>query len=166
MAEADVTTGYVTASYLLTGESYADSYKGGKMGGIKIKNPFDFEKGTGKGAFEIGARYEYLGVDDATITNTTASTYDETRARGAWDCGTTSATYGTGTIGSNPLSGCDVSVHQYTVGLKWIANPNVLAKVSLTYSDYGHDVIAPDFGTMTNTFDSETMLQTRVQWMF
>ncbi len=164
MAEADVTTGYVTASYLLTGESYADSYKGGKMGGIKIKNPFDFEKGTGKGAFEIGARYEYLGVDDASITNVTG--YDESRARGAWDCGTTSATYGTGTIGSNPLSGCDVSVHQYTVGLKWIANPNVLAKVSLTYSDYGHDVIAPDFGTMTNTFDSETMLQTRVQWMF
>ena len=168
-AEADVTTGYVTASYLLTGESYADSYKGGIMKGIKVKNPFDFEKGTGRGAWEIGARYEYLGVDDASIT-TTNSLFNESRARGAWDCGTTAATYGVdNSTGANTINGCDVSVHQYTVGLKWIANPNVLAKVSLTYSDYGHDVIAPDFSgssSTANTFDSETLLQTRVQWMF
>jgi phosphate-selective porin OprO/OprP len=61
--------------------------------------------------------------------------------------------------------------YQYTVGLKWIANPNVLAKVSLTHSDYGQDqLMAPDFadkGAGTGeTFDSETLLQTRIQWMF
>jgi phosphate-selective porin OprO/OprP len=170
-AEADVEIGYISANYILTGEHYSKSYKGGKMKGIKVKNPFDFEKGTGTGAFEIGARYEYLGIDDAKVTN--VSGYDENRARGAWDCpaGTsaasgTSATYGTGTGATGTLNGCDLDIHQYTIGLKWIANPNVLAKVSLTYSDYGEDLIAPDFADSGESFDSETLLQTRVQWMF
>jgi phosphate-selective porin OprO/OprP len=167
-AEADVKTGYITASYMLTGESYADSYKEGIMKGIKVKNPFDFEKGTGKGAFEIAARYEYLGVDDVKITSVTG--YDESRARGAFDCGagTLDDTYkqSSSRIGQTYGSACDLDIHQYTVGLKWIANPNVLAKVSLTYSDYGTDLRAPDYGTETNKFDSETLLQTRVQWMF
>ena len=149
---------------MLTGESYSDSYKGGIMKGIKVKNPFDFETGKGRGAFEIAARYEYLGIDDIKIES--ASGYDESRARGAFDCGSTvSDTYKTSSAGTTYGSGCDLDVHQYTIGLKWIANPNVLAKVSLTYSDYGQDVIAPDFSG-TNTFDSETLLQTRVQWMF
>jgi phosphate-selective porin OprO/OprP len=165
-AEADVEIGYISANYMLTGEHYSKSYKGGKMKGIKIKNPFDFENGTGTGAWEIGARYEYLGIDDAKITNTASSTFDETRARGAWDCGATSATYGTGTVGSNPLAGCDLEVNQYTVGVKWIANPNVLAKMSLTYADYGENLIAPDISGSGEKFDSETLLQTRIQWMF
>ena len=131
------------------------------MGGIKVKNPFDFEKGTGKGAFEIGARYEYLGIDDVKLSQGTAGTgTTATRLRGAWDCDAAlQDTY-------TSAAGCDLDIHQYTVGLKWIANPNVLAKVSLTYSDYGHDVRAPDFGSETEAFDSETLLQTRVQWMF
>lgn len=159
-AEADVEIGYISANYVLTGEHYSKSYKGGKMKGIKVKNPFDFENGTGTGAWEIGARYEYLGIDDMKMTQ--QSGYDETRARGAWDCGGSVGDTYKGISGD----GCDLDIHQYTVGLKWIANPNVLAKVSLTYSDYGEKVQAPDFGSETNSFDSETLLQTRIQWMF
>jgi phosphate-selective porin OprO/OprP len=163
-AEADVKSGYISANYVLTGEHYSKSYKDGKMKGIKVKNPFDFESGKGMGAWELGARYEYLGIDDLKITQGTGS-YDDTRIRGAWDCGV--ATKDTYTSGFNS---CDLDVHQYTVGLKWIANPNVLAKVSLTYSDYGDKLMAPDFadkGASTGeTFDSETLLQTRIQWMF
>jgi phosphate-selective porin OprO/OprP len=162
-AEADVEIGYISANYILTGEHYSKSYKGGKMKGIKVKNPFDFENGTGTGAWEIGFRYEYLGIDDAKVKH--VHNYDESRARGAWDCNSTaSATYGTGSSGS--LSGCDLDINQYTVGLKWIANPNVLAKMSLTYSDYGQDLVAPDFSGSGEKFDSETLLQTRIQWMF
>ena len=159
-AEADVTIGYLSANYMLTGEHYSKSYKGGKMKGIKIKNPFDFENGTGTGAWEIGARYEYLGIDDMKMTQ--QASYDETRARGAWDCGGSVDDTYKGITGS----GCDLDIHQYTIGVKWIANPNVLAKVSLTYADYGEKVQAPDFGSETNSFDSETLLQTRIQWMF
>ena len=158
--EADVEIGYLSASYILSGESYADSYKEGIMKGIKVKNPFDFEKGTGKGAWEIGARYEYLGVDDIKmVQNSTLGS--ENRLRGAYDCGgATGSTY------KSTGAGCDLDVNQYTIGLKWIANPNVLAKVSLTYSDFGENLHAPDVGSETNKFDSETLLQTRVQWMF
>jgi len=158
--EADIATGYISANYILTGEHYSKSYKGGKMKGIKVKNPFDFENGTGTGAWEIGARYEYLGIDDIKLTQA-SGLGSETRLRGAFDCGgAVDDTYkGTG-------AGCDLDIHQYTIGLKWIANPNVLAKVSLTYSDFGEKVQAPDFGSETNSFDSETLLQTRVQWMF
>ena len=158
-AEADVKIGYISANYILTGEHYSKSYKGGKMKGIKVKNPFDFEKGTGTGAWEIGARYEYLGVDDIKMTQA-SGLGEETRIRGAFDCGGAVAdTYkGTG-------AGCDLDVHQYSIGVKWIANPNVLAKASLTYSDYGEDVMPPDIAG-SDTFDSETLLQTRIQWMF
>lgn len=160
--EADVEIGYISANYVLTGEHYSKSYKGGKMKGIKVKNPFDFENGTGSGAWELGFRYEYLGIDDVKLSQSSSAHGAETRLRGAWDCGGSSISdsyKGTG-------AGCDLDINQYTVGLKWIANPNVLAKVSLTYSDYGQDVKAPDFGTKTNTFDSETLLHTRIQWMF
>ena len=160
-AEADVKTGYISAKYILTGEHYAKSYKGGKMKGIKIKNPFDFENGTGTGAWEIGARYEYLGIDDMKTTNVAGN--KENRFRGAFDCGATADTYGD-EVGTS-LSGCDTSINQYTIGVKWLANQNVMAKASLTYADYGEDLLPADING-NETFDSETLLQTRIQWMF
>jgi phosphate-selective porin OprO/OprP len=160
-AEADVKTGYISANYILTGEHYAKSYKGGKMKGIKIKNPFDFENGTGTGAWEIGARYEYLGIDDMKTTNVAGN--KENRFRGAFDCGATADTYGD-EVGTS-LSGCDTSINQYTIGVKWLANQNVMAKASLTYADYGEDLLPADING-NETFDSETLFQTRIQWMF
>lgn len=160
-AEADVKIGYISAGYILTGEHYSKSYKGGKMKGIKVKNPFDFEKGTGNGAWEIVARYERLEVDDIKLSAGGAG--DESRLRGAFDCGgTVRDTY---KISGGFNTGCDLEVNQYTLGLKWIANQNVLAKVSLTHSDYGQDILAPDVAS-NEEFDSETLLQTRIQWMF
>jgi phosphate-selective porin OprO/OprP len=160
-AEADVKSGYISAGYILTGEHYSKSYKGGKMKGIKIKNPFNFEDGTGTGAWEIMARYEYLGIDDIKLSAGGAG--DESRLRGAFDCG--GATRDTYKIGSGYNTGCDLDVNQYTLGLKWIANQNVLAKVSLTHSDFGQNVLPPDVAG-NEQFDSETLLQTRIQWMF
>jgi phosphate-selective porin OprO/OprP len=71
---------------MLTGEHYSKSYKGGKMKGIKIKNPFDFENGTGTGAWEIGARYEYLVLMTQNLHAATAG-YNEnssSRCLGLW----------------------------------------------------------------------------------
>jgi phosphate-selective porin OprO/OprP len=164
--ESDIEIGYVAATYMLTGEHYSKSYKDGKMKGIKVANPFDFENGTGKGAWELGFRYEYLEADDTKIYN--AGSNAGSRARGAWDCNSWNSGLPDDTFGdtAGTTSSCDADIQQYTIGLKWIANQNVLAKVGLTYSDYGVDVKAPDFGTKTNTFDSETLLHTRIQWMF
>lgn len=154
---ADIQTAYLSANYMLTGEHYSKSYKGGKMKGIKVANPFDFETGTGTGAWEIGARYEYLDIDDIKIDNTGAAT--SSRVVGALDCGV--ATDDDYTSCNNGKGGAN----QYTIGLKWIANQNVLAKVSYTYADYDHDIIAKDLSS-NEAFDSEQLLQTRIQWMF
>ena len=154
---ADIQTAYLSANYMLSGEHYSKSYKGGIMKGINVANPFDFETGTGTGAWEIGARYEYLDVDDIKIDNTGAAT--NSRVVGALDCGV--ATDDDYTSCNNGKGGAN----QYTIGLKWIANQNVLAKVSYTYADYDHDIIAKDLSS-NEAFDSEQLLQTRIQWMF
>jgi phosphate-selective porin OprO/OprP len=158
--EGDIDIAYLTAGYILTGEHYSKAYKGGKMKGLKPSKPFDFENGTGTGLWEINARYEYLDIDNVDVRNGSTTA---TRLRGNWDCGTGTVveSYGEGTDFNN----CKSGAKQYTVGLKWVANPNVLAKVSLTYSDYDNDIIAPDT-SQADQFDSETLLQTRVQWMF
>ena len=154
---ADIESVYLSANYMLSGEHYSKSYKGGKMKGIKISNPFDFEKGTGTGAWEIGARYEHLDIDDIKINNAGAAT--SSRVVGALDCGV--ATDDDYTSCNNGKGGAN----QYTLGLKWLANQNVMAKISYTYSDYDHDIIAKDLSS-NEAFDSEQLLQTRVQWMF
>ena len=154
---ADIEMAYLTASYILTGEHYSKSYKGGKMKGIKINNPFDFETGKGMGAWEIGARFEHLDIDNMDIDNTGAAT--NSRFVGAVDCGVaTDDDYSTCNNGKG-------GANQYTIGLKWIANQNVLAKVSYTYADYDHDIIAKDLSS-NEAFDSEQLVQTRIQWMF
>lgn len=56
--------GYVSAFYVLTGENR--EYKGGVFGGIKPKNPFSLANG-GWGAWEIGARYSTVDLNDKNI---------------------------------------------------------------------------------------------------
>lgn len=67
---------YAEALWLVTGETYADSYKEGSWSTIKPKNNFEFGKGTG--AVEVGARYTKFDARDWSgfngLTTTTAST--------------------------------------------------------------------------------------------
>jgi phosphate-selective porin OprO/OprP len=53
---------YTEALWLVTGETYADSYKEGAWSTIKPKNNFEFGKGTG--AVEVGARYSKFDASD------------------------------------------------------------------------------------------------------
>ena len=71
---------YASASWMITGEKYAGSYKGGKFDRItplRNFNPDDISKGGG--AWEIGARYskvDHSGLGGTTGTNINeASTY-------------------------------------------------------------------------------------------
>jgi phosphate-selective porin OprO and OprP len=63
---------YASASWLITGEKYADAYKGGKFDRItptRNFNPDDISKGYG--AWEIGARYsnvDYSGLGDTSTS--------------------------------------------------------------------------------------------------
>jgi len=73
--DADVDGYYVSASWLITGEKYADAYKTGKFDRINPKkdfNPEDLSKGMG--AWEIGARYSEVDASGFGITSGTAYT--------------------------------------------------------------------------------------------
>jgi phosphate-selective porin OprO/OprP len=76
-SDADHDGYYASASWMITGEKYAGSYKGGKFDRITPKsnfNPDDISKGGG--AWEVGARYSKIdqtglggGVGSSTATH-------------------------------------------------------------------------------------------------
>lgn len=76
---------YVEALWLVTGETYADSYKEGAWSAIKPKNNFDIGKGLG--AWEVGARYTKFSAQDwsgfSGLTTTTSTTGADSLTLGA-----------------------------------------------------------------------------------
>jgi len=94
--DADIDGYYVSASWLITGEKFADAYKGGKFDRInplRDFNPDDLSKGMG--AWEVGARYSEVDASDLVPLNSVL----------------TSSKY--------------VKASAYTLGLKWIPTPYV-----------------------------------------
>ena len=78
-SDIDIDGYYVSASWLITGEKYADSYKAGKFDRInplRDFNPEDISKGWG--AWEIGARYS--SVDASDIGYTVSTLYNKANA--------------------------------------------------------------------------------------
>jgi phosphate-selective porin OprO/OprP len=70
-SDVDIDGYYVSASWLVTGEKYADSYKAGKFDRINPLRDFNPEDiGKGWGAWEIGARYSSVDASDIGYTNT------------------------------------------------------------------------------------------------
>jgi phosphate-selective porin OprO/OprP len=101
--DADIKAWYADLNWLITGESWADSYKSGVFGRIKPKHNFDDKNGWG--AFELGLRYSKFDASDfsnqqllPTATSTTAYT---------------------------------IEADAWTAGAKWILNPN--SRIVLNY---------------------------------
>lgn len=64
-----VKASYIQVVYNITGEKWADSYKDGAFGGIKIKN--NYGSGNGSGALQVGLRfstYDGTNLYDATAS--------------------------------------------------------------------------------------------------
>jgi phosphate-selective porin OprO/OprP len=77
--DVDIDGYYVSTSWMITGEKYAGSYKGGKFDRItpsKNFNPDDISKGYG--AWEVGARYS--AVDNSDWGYTTATQMEKANA--------------------------------------------------------------------------------------
>jgi len=73
VADRDMEAYYVGASWMITGEKFADSYKNGLFDRMSPKNNFtgfNGEAGSGWGAWELGLRYSHF---DATDFGTAAS---------------------------------------------------------------------------------------------
>lgn len=100
----DITAWYAAVNWMITGENYADVYKGGMFGGrMKPKNNFDPKAGKwGAGAWEIGARYSKLDASDFNLGAETADVFGATGENGKFN-----------------------EADAWTIGLKWIPSPNV-----------------------------------------
>jgi phosphate-selective porin OprO/OprP len=105
----DIKAYYAEALWLITGESYADAYKGGKFDRIKPKNDFK-TKGGGWGAWEAGIRFSKFDASDFKTTNAA----------------------GTGVLTAGLTNEADA----WTVGLKWLPNANTRFLLNYVDTDF------------------------------
>jgi phosphate-selective porin OprO/OprP len=131
---------------MITGENYADVYKGGMFGGrMKPKNNFDPKAGKwGTGAWEIGARYSKLDASDFKAADL-VNAY-----------GVNAAIPAAGIAAQNKFNEVDA----WTIGLKWIPSPNVrfMANYVTTSMDCAAGVVC--------TEDKEKAVNLRAQLDF
>lgn len=102
----DIKSWYADINWIVTGESYADAYKGGVFGRTKPKQNFDSKDGWG--AFELGLRYSRFDASDfnSILPKPTATTAFTTEAD-AW-----------------------------TGGAKWILNPNARVLLNYIHTEF------------------------------
>jgi phosphate-selective porin OprO/OprP len=164
--KADVETGYLEAMFMLTGEKYADAYKKGAFGTIKPKSEFDFEKGSGLGAWEIGVRYDFFDVTGTEHNGTGKSRFQGGVAGG------TGTTYADGNtckyVASQPSCNGNGGGNTTTLGIKWILNPNMMVKANWAHTKFDNAFKPIDMsqGNSQKFIDSEDLLMIRGQYAF
>lgn len=135
----DFDTWYAEALWLVTGESYADTYKEGAWGAIKPKNEFVHPSAIAAGnygAWELGVRYSEYDASDITV---------KTAGKGS-------------RLQGSPKG------HAYTAGIKWILNPNVRFLFDYTRTKY--ETAFSPIDTTLPTTDHENALTLRGQLSF
>ena len=148
--DVDIKTYYVEALWTLTGEKWADRYKAGAFGAMKPKVEFNSDNFTG-GAWEVGARYSNFDASDfnnaAFKTATAAST---------------------GTLGngiSTAVSGY-AEAKAYTVGVKFVANPNFRIMADYVYTDFRDRIGTSNVTVSGQNYTDEKAILMRTQIMF
>ncbi len=131
---------YLSAHWLLTGESWAKAFgKQNAFGDIVPHHNFDMKGGWG--AWELAFRFSHLDATDFKASNAA----------------------GTGRL----LNGFANEANGYTVGLKWIINPQVRLIGNYVHTEFNQSVtVAPNGSGPGATVDSEDGLNARVQVNF
>lgn len=125
-------------TWMITGESYATTYKDGTFGGrMKPKNEFVTPGAPGFGAWEVGVRYSKFDASDFNTAAMTADVFNATGANGEFN-----------------------EAKSYTFGLKWIPNGNV--RYLLNYVKTDMECITG----FTCTDDEEKAINLRAQLDF
>ena len=102
----DIKAWYADLNWLVTGESWADSYKSGVFGRVSPRHNFDGRDGWG--AFELGLRYsKFDGSDFKSMLPTATATTSFTSEAHAW-----------------------------TAGAKWILNPNARIVLNYVHTKF------------------------------
>ena len=121
-----INAGYVSAMWLITGESYADFYRDSVPQKIKPRNRFGWGPDNGWGAWEVGLRYSFWDASDFKITNSVS-----TGQLGAGAATVTPAV----TTSTNRATA-------YTAQLKWIQNTYVRTLLDYVRTEFDTPVVA------------------------
>ena len=142
---------YMEFMYNITGESWADAYKGGAFGGIKPKTNYMTDYGgvvgNGTGAWQIGFRASKYSANlpvTTSATNCTATTSCETSVTGT----------GVTTNGSRVQNAESAKTNTYA--LNWILNSNARIMFNYAETKFGHNVVLLDVNKSTNTYGVNT----------
>jgi phosphate-selective porin OprO/OprP len=126
---------YAEALWMITGEDYASAYRNGAYGRIVPRTNFSLKDGTW-GAFEVGLRYSDLNAGDFVGSNPA----------------------GTGGLSNNFTN----KASAYTVGLKWIMNPNVRAYLNYVKTDFDTPITVTPSGRSARQYDDEQAITLRL----
>jgi phosphate-selective porin OprO/OprP len=161
---ADVEAYYVEALVMLTGENYANWYKNGAWGGIKPTSNFDVETGKGKGAWELGVRFDAYDVSDVAAYSGfgTSSVAGSSRIQGSFSGNTGTLT--TATAAANNTTATGAGAKTYTVGVKWQLTPNMRVLANYAHTKFDDKFTAID--TSLNNISKEDLLMVRSQFSF
>jgi len=155
---------YIELMYNITGESWADAYKGGAFGGIKPKTNFMTDYGgvigNGTGAWQVGFRTSKY-TSDVANTSTCIST--------STDCSTSLSSTGT----SNSRAQNAETSTTNTYALNWILNSNARVMFNYAETKFGQSIVLLDTGKTTNgtayysgVSDKERIFSVRTQINF
>ena len=148
--DLDIENWYAEVLWTITGEAYADSYKGGVFGGLKPKNDFDPTTFKG-GLWELGLRYSEF---DASDFNTAG--IEQGTTLGAADARITTKAAG--------FAKSDA----WTAGIKFLPTANTRFMLNYVATDFSDAIGGASGGVVVNNkrVDDEKALIMRAQWMF
>lgn len=140
--DKDIDAWYASVTWLVTGESYANSYKNGMFNRLYPKQNFAWGK-EGFGAIELGLRYSSFDASDFT-----------TAAQGC--------VAGTGCL-TTPVAATAFTnkADAWTAGAKWILTPN--ARLTLNYVHTSFDTPVK---INSHASDDENAVSMRAQYDF
>jgi len=159
-----VKTDYMEFMYNITGESFAEAYKGGNFGGIKPKTNFMTDYGgvvgNGTGAWQVGYRTSKYSADLPVTASTCTAT---------GSCAT-DVTSGASVIGSRVQNSETARTNTYA--LNWVLNSNARIMFNYAETKFGHNIVLLDSNsTVANTptggtTDKERVISVRSQFNF
>ncbi len=137
--DRDIEAYYANLTWLVTGERYADNYRSDRMVRLRPKNNFAPGK-TCCGAWELGLRYSKFDAGDFKSSNP---------------------------AGTGVLSAGTSVADAWTLGVKWIVNPNTRFLLNYIRTNFGNTItVTPSAPGKPTQTDKESAITVRGQFDF
>jgi phosphate-selective porin OprO/OprP len=148
--DKDLDAWYASVSWMVTGESFASTYKDGTWGRMRPKNDFVHPSaGFGLGAWELSLRYSKFDANDFALGS------------GAGAVKAAVNTAGSATTGST------TKADAWTAGVQWIINPNTRLMANYIRTSFDDKLnVVNDKGNKVGTTDGENAVTVRAQFDF